>query len=653
MNVVKYFTNCIAVFQGGGCKAIAYIGAYEKAYQEGVFFSELAGTSAGAVIAALIAAGASPEYMKKIVKELNFNVFKYPCGKSSWPVRMAEVLFVLKQKNVSSKEWLRLFPQTWKNCKPYSWKALDKKLGLFNSVIIEKKMEKWLRELTGKEKVTFKDLAPNLHIVSTDIIDRTVIEWNKEKSPDMSVARAVRASCSIPVYFTPTMKRWVDGGLVSNCPDFIFSEDPNYYQMLTFRLRSENPNKTEFDGFLDYGKQLVNTIVEGADNLQHTFISSPNEIEIKTSVVSATDFDKITPQIVDELIEVGSETMREFLDQKEAEFAEKQEKGTDDFWPRVILKHQEQMHSMLAYWGYVKYDEVFVCCDDTAWSWSIFPTLLNWVNNGSKIVVYIQADANIDNKEMSRRRMLEAMGCLLKIEENMPFKGFFFVNQNGGRGVVFKGKNKDFKAKVYSDELDGQAIHGWINQLKSKVQLSRLEPYNIEIIPVEPADIIDRLKTDRIYRNARMYFDNIQLKDLLFLNSTIRSLKYKHISHMFEMYQKRNLEPFSPAALVFKNDKRSYIGPPVVEIHNGKYYVIEGNTRCLYAYKHGMTSLKMLVVENVKKKLPVEDINNCYPIEKVIITERKIEAKERYKGFDYSHFRHIEECLRPYDTYLK
>lgn len=44
MNIVKYFTNCIAVFQGGGCKAIAYIGAYEKAYQEGVFFSELAGT---------------------------------------------------------------------------------------------------------------------------------------------------------------------------------------------------------------------------------------------------------------------------------------------------------------------------------------------------------------------------------------------------------------------------------------------------------------------------------------------------------------------------------------------------------------------------------------------------------------------------------
>lgn len=82
MNVVKYFTNCIAVFQGGGCKAIAYIGAYEKAYQEGVFFSELAGTSAGAVIAALIAAGASPEYMKKIVKELNFNVFKYLVGRA-------------------------------------------------------------------------------------------------------------------------------------------------------------------------------------------------------------------------------------------------------------------------------------------------------------------------------------------------------------------------------------------------------------------------------------------------------------------------------------------------------------------------------------------------------------------------------------------
>lgn len=57
----KYFNSCKGVFQGGGCKAIAYIGAYKRAYERGVFFSDLAGTSAGAIIATLIAAGAKPK----------------------------------------------------------------------------------------------------------------------------------------------------------------------------------------------------------------------------------------------------------------------------------------------------------------------------------------------------------------------------------------------------------------------------------------------------------------------------------------------------------------------------------------------------------------------------------------------------------------
>lgn len=651
MNIVKYFTNCIAVFQGGGCKAIAYIGAYEKAYNEGVFFSELAGTSAGAVIAALIAAGSSPDYLKKIVKEMDFTSFKCPCGKNSWWQRAIETWFILKQKELTLRGKICSIPQVWNECKPFSWKNLNSDLGFFRSEVVEANMERWLKDITGKEHVQFKDLTPNLHIVATDVVNKTVKEWNKDDTPDESVAKAVRASCSIPIYFTPTERKWVDGGLMSNCPDFIFGDDPNYYQMLTFRLRSEE-NRTQFQDFIDYGKQLVNTIVEGADNLQHTFVSSPNKIEIKTNIVSATDFDKITPGIIDSLIEEGAKAMKEFLDQKENEFAEKQNNGTDDFWPRVILRHKEQMYSMLTYWGYVVYDEVLVSCDDASWAWAIFPTLLNWINNGTKIAVYIQKNDNINNAEMARRRMLEAMGCLIIIEDNMPFRGFFFVNKFGGRGVVYNGKNDNFTAKVYSDRLDGQVIHGWIEQLNSKVKLEEIEPFKIKICPVRPDIIIGMLKKDKIYKKASMHFEKIKLKDVLFLNSTIRSLKYKHISYMFDIYQNAGYEPFSPAALVFKNDKLSYIGPPVVERHGSKLYVIEGNTRCLYAYKHGMEELMMLVVDDVKAKLPVANMDENYPIEKVIITEREIKAQNRYNGFDYDLFRHIEECLRPYNTYM-
>lgn len=653
MNVVKYFTNCIAVFQGGGCKAIAYIGAYEKAYLEGVFFSELAGTSAGAVIAALIAAGASPDFLKNIVKEVDFKEFKRPCGKSGLMTKIGAIYLIWKAKRKREGIGIKDIPRIWKGCKPYSLEALNNYLGFYDSDVVKEKMEEWLLKLTRKNDVTFKDLAPNLHIVATDVINKRVTEWNKIDTPDMSVAKAVQASCSIPVYFTPTDRKWVDGGLMCNCPDFIFGDDPNYYQMLTFRLRSEDEGKIKFDGFVDYGKHLATTIVEGADNLQHTFVSSPNEIEIKTSIVSATDFDKMSADVIDRLILEGAKAMDSFLSQKEAEFAEKQQKGIDNFWPRVLLKHREQMYSMISYWGYVKYDEVFVCCEDTSWAWSIFPTLLGWVNDGAKIAVYIQKNANVDEKEMSRRRMLKAMGCLLIMEDNMPFTGFFFLNQYGGRGVVCKGSGNDFNAKVYSDELDGLVIHGWIEQLKSRVKMEELETVKISIRQIPENEIVDRLKKDSIYHHANMHFEKVPLDQLLFLNSTIRSLKYKHIFRMFDIYRDNGLEPFSPAALEFKDGRLSYIGPPVVEKHNGKLYVIEGNTRCLYAYKHGQKELMMLVVEDVRAKVPVGDINDSYSIDKVIITEREIKAKDRYKGFNYNLFRHIEESLRPYESYMK
>lgn len=651
MNIVKYFTNCIAVFQGGGCKAIAYIGAYEKAYEEGMFFSELAGTSAGAVIAALIAAGGSPKDLRKVVNDVNFSQFKKPCGKSCWPVRLAEAALAWNEKRKHQHPQKDNFWQTIKECKPYSWKALNKNLGFFDSEVIEVKMREWLKELTGKDNVTFADLAPNLHIVATDVVNKSVMEWNKNDTPDMPVAKAVRASCSIPVYFTPTERIWVDGGLMSNCPDFIFGDDPNYYQMLTLRVKSEQEDVNGFDGFVNYGKQLVNTIVEGADNLQHTFVSSPNNIEIMTTGISATDFDLITPQVIDELIGDGYRSMKDFLDRKEAEFEQKQQQGIDDFWPRVILKHREQMYSMLSYWGYVAYEEVFVSCVDTSWSWSIFPTLLGWINKGAKIVVYVSSKTPTDKRESSRQRMLQAMGCLLVEEQNLPFLGYFFVNKNGGRAVVYQEK-PSFDAKVYNDVLDGIVIRGWIDQLKSKTRLENYQKVDIKLVAVGADEIINLLKKDRIYRNADMHFERVELSKLLFLNSTIRSLKYKHIYHMFDVYRRYGLEPFSPAALVFKDQKRSYIGPPVVEVHDGKYYVIEGNTRCLYAFKHGVSEMEVLVVENVKTKLPVGDEKNSYAIDKVIITEREIKAKERYQGFDYSLFRHIEECIRPYDSYM-
>ena len=65
MQKTVFFRNCLGVFQGGGCRAAAFAGAYEEAVKRGVSFSEVAGASAGSVIAALIGAGASPTFISE------------------------------------------------------------------------------------------------------------------------------------------------------------------------------------------------------------------------------------------------------------------------------------------------------------------------------------------------------------------------------------------------------------------------------------------------------------------------------------------------------------------------------------------------------------------------------------------------------------
>src|SRR5438876_1754682 len=68
----RFYSDCIGVFQGGGCRAAAFAGAYDATFKLGVRFSEVAGTSAGSIVAALLAAGADPAFLLAKLATLNF-----------------------------------------------------------------------------------------------------------------------------------------------------------------------------------------------------------------------------------------------------------------------------------------------------------------------------------------------------------------------------------------------------------------------------------------------------------------------------------------------------------------------------------------------------------------------------------------------------
>ncbi len=65
-----------AVFEGGGVKGIGLVGAVAVAEERGYQWVNVAGTSAGAIVAGLLAAGYSAAQMKEIMGELDYNKFK-------------------------------------------------------------------------------------------------------------------------------------------------------------------------------------------------------------------------------------------------------------------------------------------------------------------------------------------------------------------------------------------------------------------------------------------------------------------------------------------------------------------------------------------------------------------------------------------------
>ena len=628
----KHFINCKAVFQGGGCKGIAYVGAYKRAYERGVFFSELAGTSAGSIIAALIAAGATPDQLEKIVYDIDFSQFIKPAVKPG----------------LKDKAFTRFCaPKELKNSlKNVSVFGIKDNYGLFDSSPIGLFIESALYKLTGKANLTFEDLIPDLHIVCSDLKNHSVKIWNKHNTPKASIATAVRASCSIPVFFTPTEDHYVDGGMLSNLPNFIFSDVPHYSKILCFR--NNNVGKTQqIKTAKDYFSSLIETIIDGAIGIQQLF-NDKYDVIIDTGAISATDFTKMANKdIVADLINKGAKAMDAFLDNEDASYQDGKNSSM------LFFHTEEQVHSMVAELSLHTYQEITVMHDNTYWAWILFPTIVRWINSKTKVTVVVSKSIEkkeFEEEEYARRRMLSSMGCQLYEVEKSPTRAFVFKTKSTLTGIVYGVNGGVFEGRCYHSIVDGQLLSGLVCSFPYTL---RTPDRKISIEAINEQKIIDLLQSNvEQYRKAKICFQSIKLDDILFMNPFIRALKYRQIQQMFDLYGSLDIDKFSSASLRFPDGKESVIGPPVVEKHGGKYYLIEGNTRCIYAYRHGIKSLKMVVVEGVEAQLPCK-IDHIYNNHQVLISDQKLEAEGRYSEFNKQLFRHIEAGLRPNNTYLK
>lgn len=181
--------------------------------------------------------------------------------------------------------------------------------------------------------------AYRLQVIASDLSARRMLVLPRDADrigadPDhLEIAKAVRMSMSIPVFFAPTLctdtdgrqHTIVDGGLLSNYPLWLFDcpavpQYPTFGMLLVASTQAApllpDPTPTEELGPvtspLEFGRALVDTMMEAHDRLYVEQAQYARTIPIPTEGVKTTEF-QIPPAQARALFDSGRSAATDFL----------------------------------------------------------------------------------------------------------------------------------------------------------------------------------------------------------------------------------------------------------------------------------------------------------------------------------------------------
>jgi len=276
------------VLSGGGAKGLAHIAVIRALEENGIPIDYIAGTSMGAIIAGLYAAGYSPDEMDKLFKSEQFKFW------STGEIQEEYRYFFSKPEEDPS--WLELD----------LLKKADKiKIQFPTNLIPEEQIDFAFMEMfssvTAICKGDFNQLFVPFFCIATDVYNnRKLVLRNGD------LGEAIRGSMTFPLYFKPIEINGslvFDGGIVNNFPvqdmKDIFTPD-----IIIGHNVANNPEKPDPDNIM---AQLENMIMQKTDYK----IDTKDGIFLQTNFnsVNLLDFKKI-----DQVESAGYETALKNID---------------------------------------------------------------------------------------------------------------------------------------------------------------------------------------------------------------------------------------------------------------------------------------------------------------------------------------------------
>jgi NTE family protein len=305
------------VLEGGGVKGIGLLGAVLALADAGYKFERIAGTSAGAIVAALVTAyqraGRDLHDLDAVMHDLDFNRFAEGAGLTRVAGKLGEIVEVAVHGGGHSGDYLT------------EWLGAElKKVGVDTFADLR---------INDPDSSLPDDQKYALVVHATDLSRRVLVRlpWDYPeygmKADDIRVVDAVRASMSIPFYFRPVHQptprgtvTWVDGFLLSNYPITVFDRsDGRKPRWPTWGVKLGEDTRDK-----DRPDKPVRSGLRMAINALHTMTSDWNQyryedegitqrtVYVDTTGVSATDF-AISSETQDQLFVNGKLAARTFL----------------------------------------------------------------------------------------------------------------------------------------------------------------------------------------------------------------------------------------------------------------------------------------------------------------------------------------------------
>tara|TARA_R110000796_G_scaffold96719_1_gene202951 strand:- start:352490 stop:354820 length:2331 start_codon:yes stop_codon:yes gene_type:complete len=197
------------VLSGGAAKGIAHIGVMKALEENDIPIDYVVGTSMGAVVGSLYAAGFSPEEIEAIVTNPNFE--NWINGVSS---ERYQYNYTKSQDDAS---WLTVDLLLDKNFKA------SISTPLANDIIINFLLNEYLGQAARVANYNFNNLFVPFKAVAADIFSESVVKLDTG-----SLMQATRSSMAVPFFYRPIkfQNQYIfDGGVYDNFPVDIMKED--------------------------------------------------------------------------------------------------------------------------------------------------------------------------------------------------------------------------------------------------------------------------------------------------------------------------------------------------------------------------------------------------------------------------------------------